>query len=104
FKFCDPDAHYTLSLLDALPIFPERNFLLRRLTEIAQSVKPALLRAWLERHWRDVGALLPQRPLDGLLPVARVIFPEPEAFSAWTDRKSTRLNSSHRTRSYAGFR
>ena len=45
---------------------------------------PKLLRAWLELRWREVGEMLPQRPIEGLLPVARALFPDPEAFSAWT--------------------
>ena len=65
--------------------FEERNFLLRRLTEVAKRIAPTMLRVWLERRWRGVGKLLPPRPIEGLMPIARVLFADDlEFFSAWS--------------------
>jgi hypothetical protein len=63
---------------------PERDELVRRFAEIAHRTDPELLRAWLDRRWRQIGLLLPQREIGGLMPIARTIFPDPSALSAWT--------------------
>src|SRR5438094_5904224 len=77
FFFIDtaPPAVYTLSLHDALPI----------------SCSPRVPGYW------EAGSSTPQRPCPGSVPQ-----PQAPAHTA-LDRKSTRLNSSHRTISYAVF-
>src|SRR5207248_9397594 len=77
-----PTAFYTLSLHDALPIWFEFSLLRRGSFSRAR-------RTFMEYR---KGYLSPKTPRSG-----------PRRSSGRTDRKSTRLNSSHRTISYAVF-
>jgi|GEM_PF-3207982 len=66
--------------------FYERDYLVHRLAEVAAGSARPQLEAWLEHHWAEVGRLLPRRPIDGLMPIARALFPDEEALSEWTVR------------------
>src|SRR5258705_7253725 len=87
---------YTLSLHDALPICARCGTTLSS-HEVAQNYKDA--------EDPSVWVLFPAKPgqavatLDG----PPLLFGSETAFVAWTDRKSTRLNSSHLGISYAVF-
>src|SRR5437762_9899882 len=87
-----PPTTYTLSLHDALPIFNPLSDRAKRLPEIDHPVELVLV---------------PDLPPPGVVPV---LLPTPRVspgclkMPPWIgDRKSTRLNSSHRCISYAVF-
>src|SRR5207248_11142626 len=91
-----PTALYTLSLHDALPIFRPRH--LRNAILVAQQMHHLGVKDLVGRHSRlvqDFPAVLGVR----VVPEVGALVHEPLA----QDRKSTRLNSSHRTISYAVF-
>src|SRR5207248_7774070 len=88
FNVTPPSVIYTLSLHDALPISSERSSVLRGLSPLAV-LRPRTSRI---AGVRQIAA--PTAPSD----------PEHgSSTGAVGDRKSTRLNSSHRTISYAVF-
>src|SRR5438094_6592554 len=98
FNETPPTEIYTLSLHDALPIFMEAGYILNRQhppqifgqVELKYEVeeKPDKIRRDVENYAKGVSDLLVKH---------KVILADDK------DRKSTRLNSSHRTISYAVF-
>src|SRR5207248_10246731 len=97
-------SHYTLSLHDALPISRRIGFLdvaVKKRGELRLRQRPDLLRlhvAVLEQHERRYAA--DAVFLRDLLVFVDVDFRHLELARVLLDRKSTRLNSSHRTISY----
>src|SRR5699024_11903953 len=88
-------ARYTLSLHDALPILSDLDVI---------QVPPFLVVAGLHLKQFGVGAALVQKFLVGaFLSDAPVLDKEDAVAKAGGDRKSTRLNSSHVSISYAVF-
>src|SRR5438552_7114266 len=85
-------SYYTLSLHDALPIFPGHDAVDRALGQALELVRQHLLRA----RPRALGVRVVRAPHEAAIAGEGQVR-EPE------DRKSTRLNSSHQIISYAVF-
>src|SRR5207248_10916821 len=81
-----PTATYTLSLHDALPIYAREGVVDREILELLLGPPNMPERKDHDTRDRDVGELVQHRDRQRV-----------------SDRKSTRLNSSHRTISYAVF-
>src|SRR5438309_7589010 len=91
FKHPATTVTYTLSLHDALPIC-------RRCARCREAADMITTRHMLDRGWWETNPIFGRHPTN-----ARLAATSGAYFGAEVDRKSTRLNSSHSSISYAVF-
>src|SRR5207248_11052395 len=102
FKHTAPPSLYTLSLHDALPIFPDLNCV------PATAPRRARINESMKTETASVAVRTPPPKSGTAWKLTLILIPlVTAALLFWLrqlqDRKSTRLNSSHRTISYAVF-
>src|SRR5207245_4133300 len=91
---------YSLSLTDALPIFMEQGVLLEHLCPAVEARPPAACWAGCSRATVPGSITVPDPPIS---PRPGSLGLTPDPVREPIDRKSTRLNSSHGSTSYAVF-